>query len=396
LFSQTYSLTHLFTDIKAERCPFSPLTCDLNHKSQIPNHKSPPATFPMLLSLRIWIVIGLTLATVVPVRADTPVAIHLEVVLEPDAPITAPQEWAQRLGQLGLSRLQIHSANGPEKPRAAFNDQHTRIDVLAVLTRRNELVLPLRRFRASEIAALREYFEQLPQSLAEEGVERGLFNLTEPQFAELLSDLGRPVGLATKGKTAAEVLTHCDRQFRIPIRRNAQALPLLRTGKPLAMELQDLSGGTMLAIVLRRDGLTFVPRVDASGKLELLVSAYQQGQESWPPGWKPQGSPRQVAPKLYESLSVEIEGFTLASALTALAPRLALPVVMDERILGQLGIQPGTIKVKLPRKKTTLKSTVDRLCSQARLATEVRVDERDTPFLWITQFGPDSEPSRGE
>jgi hypothetical protein len=350
----------------------------------------------MLTCLRVWILAGLLFAAAVPVWADVPVVINLEVVLGPDVPITAPQEWAQRLGQLGLSRLQIHSVRSPEKPRAVFNQQRTRIDVLAVLTSRNELVLPERRFRASDIVALREYFGQLPQALAEEGVERGLFNLTEQQFGELLADLGRPVGLPTVGRTSAEILTHCDRQFRIPIRRDVQTLPLLKSGQPLAVELQDLTGGTLLAIALRRDGLTFVPLVGASGKLELAVSPYQRGQDTWPPGWRPQGSPRQAAPRLYESLSVEIEGFTLASALKALSPRLGVPVVMDEWTLGQLDIRPDTIKVKLPRKKTTLKSTVDRLCSQARLAAEVRVDERDTPFLWITQFGPDSERSRGE
>jgi hypothetical protein len=33
---------------------------------------------------------------------------------------------------------------------------------------------------------------------------------------------------------------------------------------------------------------------------------------------------------------------------------------------------------------------VDRLLSQARLASELRVDEGGNAFFWITQFGPQS------
>jgi len=41
--------------------------------------------------------------------------------------------------------------------------------------------------------------------------------------------------------------------------------------------------------------------------------------------------------------------------------------------------------VKLARTKTSYKRVIDRILSQARLASEVRVDEAGVPFLWISR-----------
>jgi hypothetical protein len=59
-----------------------------------------------------------------------------------------------------------------------------------------------------------------------------------------------------------------------------------------------------------------------------------------------------------------------------------------------LDINPNKIPVKLPAKKTFLKNAVDKLLSQARLASEIRIDEAGTAFLWVTQYGPDSRPAQ--
>jgi hypothetical protein len=181
-------------------------------------------------------------------------------------------------------------------------------------------------------------------------------------------------------------------KVRLPVTHDSSANALLRVGKPMAVELNKLAMGTAVAIALRRDGLAMRPEHVPDG-LQLVVEPYQRGREFWPAGWQAQQSPRQVAPKLFESLSIEVEGYTFATALTALEPRLDLPVVMDEWILSQLKIHPEKIPVKLPLKKTFLKNAVDKLASQARLASEIRIDDSGTAFLWFTQYGPDSRPA---
>ncbi len=320
-------------------------------------------------------------------------AIEIEVALAPGVPITAPQVWAERLGKLGLDRVQIRSARGEEQPSTEMNDSGTRITVIAVLTRGDVLVVPQRKFRAGQIAELREYFANLQGQIAEEGIERGLFRLTQEEFNTVLVDMSRPLGISTKGEATRDLLTHCSTQFRLPIKQEASAAALLRSAKPLECELETLAAGTALAVALRREGLTIRPE-HIPGGLQLVVAPYVRGEEAWPTGWKAKESPRQLAPKLFEALTIEIDGYTLASALTALEPRLTVPVVMDEWVLAEQKIRPNEIQVKLAPKKTFLKNAVDKLLSQARLASELRIDDRGSPFLWVTQYGPDSRPAQ--
>jgi hypothetical protein len=318
-------------------------------------------------------------------------AVDIEVIMAPGVPITAPQEWAERLGKLGLDRVQIRSARGDEKPSTKLNDAGTRVAAVALLTAKNELILPQRKFRASQLGELRGFFEKLPQQIAEEGIVRGPFRLTEDEFRVVMNDLEKPLAISSEGKTTRELVEHCQTKFRLPVQVSTAAGAILSTGQPLSAELSEFASGTALAIALRRDGLTLRPE-QVSGGLRLVIEPYERGKEVWSVGWKAEETPRQIAPHLYAQLKIEIEGFTLATALTALAPRINVPVVMDDWVLKQLEIDPAKVQVKVPSRKTYLKGALDRIFSQARLACDLRVDDHGKPFLWGTQFGPDSRP----
>jgi hypothetical protein len=318
--------------------------------------------------------------------------VDLEIAIMPGAPITAPQEWAKRLGDMGIERVQIRSMHGEEKPSTKMSDDGTRVDVLAVLTGREELIFADRRFRVGQTSDLRTYLETLPEQIVEAGIVRGPFRLTEQEFNTVMTELGKPLSASTVGKTSGELLAAAETIVRLPIEEHAAARAILQASKPIAAELNKLSIGTALAIALRRDNLTIRP-VHVDGGIELAVEPYQRGREVWPAGWKAAQSPRQVAPQLFESLNIEVDGYTLAKALVALEPRLRLPVILDEWVLAEQGIEPAKIPVKLPAKKTFLKNAVDKLLSQARLASEIRIDDAGAAFLWVTQYGPDSRPA---
>jgi len=74
----------------------------------------------------------------------------------------------------------------------------------------------------------------------------------------------------------------------------------------------------------------------------------------------------------------------LADALEALKPRLELPLLMDHNSLIRFRIDPSKVQVAIPAGKTFYKKILDHLLSQAGMSAELRVDEADTPFLWIT------------
>ncbi len=315
-------------------------------------------------------------------------SISIEVAIEPGVALTAPQQWAKTLGKIGLSRVQLRSAHADDRPQVLATSGE-RIKVLAILSRRNELVLPKRRFKSHQLAALRKYFKELPLDLAEGDDPRGRFDLTDKQFQTIYTDFESLVDFSTVGITRTELLSRLAKKFATPVEIDPVAKVML-TKLPLAKELRGMAAGTSLALVLRQQGLALQPEKLRGKPLRIRVIRYDHRIETWPVGWQSEASPRRLAPKMFESLTLEIAGYSLTQALNALKPRLGVPVVMDEWILRRKNIQPDEVQVKLKRGKTYLKKAVDRILSQARLAGELRVDELGQPFYWVTQFGEES------
>jgi hypothetical protein len=92
-----------------------------------------------------------------------------------------------------------------------------------------------------------------------------------------------------------------------------------------------------------------------------------------------------MAPSLFQTRSAEIDGYSLDEALGAIGPLLKIPIYFDRASLKAHQIEPAKIQVKLVRTKSTYKRVIDRILSQAHLASEIRVDEAGMPFLWITR-----------
>jgi hypothetical protein len=105
----------------------------------------------------------------------------------------------------------------------------------------------------------------------------------------------------------------------------------------------------------------------------------------WPIGWEPDKSPGEIAPSLFQSRGAEIDGYSLEEALGAISPLIKIPMYFDRAVLKVHQIEPAKTQVKLARTKTTYKRVIDRILSQAHLASDIRVDEAGMPFLWMTQ-----------
>jgi len=339
-------------------------------------------TICLHLATAAWILAG-SLATSL-YGAPT---IEIEVAIAPGVPITAPQTWAKLLGKMGLDRVQLRSAQTDDRPQITATD--SRIQVLAILSRRNELVLPKRKFKSHNLTALRKYFADLPINVAEGDDPHGRFGLTEKQFRAVYDDLSNLVDFPTTGMTTASLLLRQEKKFATSVVHDPVSETLL-INSPLTVELRGKAAGTALALALRQEGLALKPEKPRGKPLQLRVIRYSRAVETWPVGWKSEAVARQLAPKMFEFLNIEIDGYSLTQALDALAPRLGVPVVIDEWILKRKEIEPDRVQVKLKRGKTYLKKAVDRILSQARLTGEMRVDELGQPFYWVTQFGEES------
>jgi hypothetical protein len=328
--------------------------------------------------------------------------VELELVTERGVQITAPQEWLQLLTRAGIGNVRIRGAARGEEPSVANRGtaERPRYLVVGILTAREQLRLVGGTFGRGDMGRLKDYFDRL----AAEGDERltaprGRYGLTEQEMSAVFADLARPIHFATKGLPPRAVLEKVESKFMLRFDIDAEAGRILGSAAPIVDEVKGLTAGTGLAVLLRSYELLLVPEKPRGKPVVLGVRSVDTPtpaqstigktddttQPFWPVGWEPERRPRELAPSLFESLSAEIDGYTLDETLAAIGPRLGVPLLVDHAALGAHDIDPAAIKIRLPRTRTYYKRVLDRVLAQARLGLDVRIDEAGTAFLWVTR-----------
>lgn len=328
--------------------------------------------------------------------------IELEIVTERGVQITAPHEWLQLLTAIGITDVRIRGRQPGDELKATNRGSaaEPRYRVLGLLTSGNRLQLPGGSFSRSDRAALRDYFDRLAADGAESlTAARGRFGLTLNELETVTTELAQPIDFETIGQPPLTIVERLRVKIGTPIALDPNAEETLRAAKPMADELQGLTAGTGLAMLLRRDGLVLRPQKSRGQPLTLRVlpggaDALSQNTwgrtddveiANWPIGWEPQQTPGRTAPALFEPRNAEIDGYTLAETLAAIGPRLKTPLYLDHAALAEKQIDPAVIRVRLARTRANYKRILDRVLSQARLHSQLRVDDSGTPFLWITR-----------
>jgi hypothetical protein len=95
-----------------------------------------------------------------------------------------------------------------------------------------------------------------------------------------------------------------------------------------------------------------------------------------------------VLPDLYKFLNVEVKDTPVGEAAEAVRSRLKVPMIVDHAALTKQKIDFETTKVSLPKTNTFYGKILERLLYAAKLKYELRTDEADQPFLWITTLRP--------
>lgn len=318
--------------------------------------------------------------------------VELEIFLDRRAPITAAQEWLRELAAAGLTRVRIRAKQESDQVgiEALGPETQPAYRVTGMIDLRNELVLPVGRYRLSEARSAVRWLEEVAQkgpgrkAAPVEG--SGLGGLSAEQLRELKKALARPVDASTKDKDRAEVLQQIAGQLGIPLRADA-ALRQALAGQTVAEDLQGISEGTALAYVLHSAGWCVVPSPRA-GQWELVVRRLAEGQGCWPVGWPPDAPVPELLPALFESFNANLQNVAVLHAMEAIGKRLKAPVLWDHRAMTHHRIEPAKILVTLPRTRTTHHGLMRRVLAKADLRYEVRVDEGGKPFIWVTAVTP--------
>jgi hypothetical protein len=342
----------------------------------------PRVTHPTPLC-RTILSLALSLILIQPLRSAEP-EVHLQVIVAPRGPVDGTARWLETLKPLPFASLKLQSSQVATQPSIDQVDQggSRRLNVIGVLTTRNELHLPGGRFRAGDRPGVAAWLTKLQSQPAAGEESRGQFGLTDRQRFELTHQLATRTDMATQGKTAAEVIDAIRRESRINIEIAPAATTALLKQQEVRDELSGVSHGTALAALLRSHDLALVPRIDDAGQLQITIDVTPDADESWPVGRPGKLPPPKTCPKLFETLPVEIQDIPLERALTAIQQRLEIPFLMDHRAIAVQQIELRQ-KVSIPPGKTTYFRVLTQLLFQARLKMELRVDENKRPLLWI-------------
>lgn len=298
-------------------------------------------------------------------------------------------QWMELLSRAGAAHVQVRAVTPTDKPDIEVQGTAERpvYIVTGVLSLRDELLLPGGRFHRSDATRIAQWIADLAQNGPPDRREaKGAFGLTAEQFQKVHDQLSPLVNFPTEGKSRGEVVAGIARLLQIPLEVTAEQQTALNADK-VAEELIGLSCGTALACVVRPLGLCLVPR-PRGAQITLAIVPAEKGAPLWPVGWTPEKPIREVLPGGFEFLTVNIRNVTATTAINAIAERLKVPVLLDHNALARHGIDPDKVNVSLPAGKSTYSLTLQKVLFQARLKSEVRIDEAERPFIWVTTIKP--------
>jgi hypothetical protein len=309
--------------------------------------------------------------------------VSLEVVTEDRVALTAQQEWGRRLAQAGLTNVRFRGRQTSDQMeiRNLGTEAAPLYHVVAVMGSDETLQVPGARFRAGDAARLKRWLDDLAQNGPPQSrPAKTAFGLEVAQFQQAEKELSQAVGFSTAGVGRQEVIGRILRQLSVP----AGAMPQRpEEDDKVAEELSGLSCGTALAYALRPLGLCLVPQAER-GSVGYRIVTSKPGAEVWPIGWPPEKRPAEIVPDMMEFLNVNVQQQPVTKVIDAVSQRLKLPVLMDHNALARWNIDPEKAIVNVPQSRTTYSILLRKALFQARLKSEVRVDEAGHPFLWIT------------
>ncbi len=323
-------------------------------------------------------------------QAQTARRVELELVTNGPVPPLSQQDWLRRLASAGVTKLRIRAMRGGDRlgVETRGTPEMPYYVVTGLLAGSGDVQVGGRRYRPTEAAQLASWLDEVARlGPVENRPPITAFGLTAAEFQRVHDDLARPVGSVTQGRSRAEVVRDLSRRLRLPIRVDPSHLAAFQQDT-VVEDLSKLSCGTALACVARPLGMCLVPREQGGRAVEYSIIEAKPGVKAWPIGWQSERNDRETLPALYEFLTVNVDGVPVTDVLKAVSGRIDAPILLDHNALARHGVEPEQVVASFPSSRTWHAKLLQRVLSQAKLKSEVRLDEAGKPFLWVTTMKP--------
>ena len=312
--------------------------------------------------------------------------IELELVTVGSFPIEQTRDWLAMFQKLNLEGVRIHAGTEDDVPEIETegSERAPVYRVKGVLTPGGNLVLKGAKFKLGDRAAIGKWLDKLKQG-GEENLSAtpGAFGLLPKQLAAVHEGLSGPVDFSTAGGKPKEIVEKLASKISFTVTFDSGTDEALRSAEPFPDQLLGISSGTALAAVLRPSGLVFVPVKGKGDSFELKISDSRSVEKSWPVGWPSNKGKGQLLPDLFKTLNVEIADTPLEESMAAIQKRVNVPFLLDQNSLARQRVDLKA-KISLPKANLSYARILDKLLTQVKCKAEMRLDEADKPFLWIT------------
>lgn len=320
--------------------------------------------------------------------------VEFDIVTEENLPPDAVRDWYQVFSDLQVRQADFHSARGQQPIEIETVGGGSAYVVHGRLTKSRDLLLPGARFSLRDRDRLATWIERLASDGPSDpdDTRAGAFGLSAAVLDKLRARLAAPLSTATTNRAPREVVDEIAESLDLELISSSTANAALGRAAPVADEMQGLASGTVLAATLRACGYGFAPqRGTGAGPRLALVDITPASDrapaapvEAWPVGWPADDRRRELVPKLFEFLNVEIDGVSVAEAVASIGPRLEVPILLDRAALARHKIDIASIDAAVPAKRTSYSLLLQKLLFQARLKYALRIDDGNRPFIWIT------------
>ncbi len=327
-----------------------------------------------------FLLLGASLANAAPPLVD------LELITQPGLAIDAPQKWLEMMKDVKLSSVRIRGGERGDVGRVEQigSEERPHYRVSGIITSGNVLRLPGASIRLNDKTSLNNYLAKL-QDGGEDGVlaKKVMYGLTAQQMLAVHESLKGKLDFSTKGEATGEVVQRIAKSLDLEVALAASGAAAESSAEPVADEFEGLAYGTALAGVLRPLGLVFVPEKKLGSKVRLLVSDSDAVEKPWPVGWETEATPSKLAPDYFVKTNAKVTDYVLADALAKIQERIKLPMVFDYNSIARHRIDLQ-VKVNSKEGRKSYASVIDEILYQGRLKAELRIDEAEQPFLWIS------------
>lgn len=325
----------------------------------------------------------------------TPARVQLDIIITQGVGYDVPHTLSRELARAGIENVTMRQ----QKPNDAVSITNTGTEaaplwrVIAALEDSGSILLPdgtrVSSYQPTELA---QWIQDLPEKMdqkkqSDQAPELSDFGLTSAATNELLNILKIPLNNSSLEKAPLETLRDCIRQLTCPVDISTKQLKRIQNLDPISEELQGLSCGTVLAYLLRPAGLCLSPRQTSSG-VELSVVTAEKNVKPWPIGFQTRERESEVLPDMIQMVETGVDRSPAKVVLKALGERVHVPLLYDYNAMARHGIELDQVIVNIPVRKMSYLLIFKKVLTQARLKSELRMDEAGNPFFWITTIRP--------